>query len=194
MRFLKEIQLKAYLEQTEICDISYIIKLQRCNLADMWVNTPSTSRVASSYTLATNATVWASGKVGLRQSNFSFILLSHYTKWYYVDRDKCSGGSAQKWLCSEVNLISWLRPRFSRTVNTAQIYSLCRKSISFLSRVCSTPVICHIYHMDYQHLDIKPLPKVKGTSASRNGIEKEIVKPCTNLIIKKTKKMKIKKW
>lgn len=58
--FLKEIQLKAYLERTEICDISYIIKpsnLQRCNLADMRVNTPSTSRVASSYTLATNATV-----------------------------------------------------------------------------------------------------------------------------------------
>lgn len=43
------------------------------------------------------------------QSNSGFILLSHYTKWYYVDRDKCLRRQCSKMTLfqGKFNLESW---------------------------------------------------------------------------------------
>ncbi len=61
------------------------------------------------YILNTDVIVWALGKVGLCQSNSGFILLSHYTKWYYVDRDKCLRRQCSKMTLfqGKFNLESW---------------------------------------------------------------------------------------
>ncbi len=96
------------------CNISsskYIIKSiehEQCfNLAEKWVC--AWAPFPTIYILNTDVIVWALGKVGLCQSNSGFILLSHYTKWYYVDRDKCLRRQCSKMTLfqGKFNLESW---------------------------------------------------------------------------------------
>lgn len=100
------------------------------------------------YMLNTDMIVWAPGKVGLCQSSSGFILLSHYTKWYYVDRDKCL-----RRLCSKMtlfqgkfNLESW-----THFCTTEHIFSPIN---AFHSHSGIHHAICYVYHIDYQKLTV----------------------------------------